>query len=166
MLKWRAEEDFTAMASKASSDKYRAHYKRVIQGFLALANDFVPIMESEEAALKTLLRQLPKAAKEDPSIKRVIFSMKDRTRSAKKILRAIGRKSEIGGTSWISKNADIKLLKKMLRDQEHLLNELDKNAREILEGKIAMLKFAEKHLGWKSPRGHIESLEQQLKKRQ
>ena len=153
------------MASKASSDKYRAHYKQVIQGFSALANEFVTIMEADETTLKTLLRNLPKAAKEDAAIKRVIFSMKDKTRSAKKILRAIGRKSEIGSASWIAKNADIKLLKKMLRDQEHLLNELELNAKEILEGKIALMKFAEKHLGWKQPKGYIESLEQCLKKR-
>lgn len=165
MLKWRAKGEFTAMASKAASEKYRAYYKQVIQGFSALAKDFVPLMETEETTLKTLLRDLPPEAKNDPSIKRVIFSMKDRARSAKQILRAIGRKSKIGSSSWVSNNADAKLLKKMLSDQSHLLNELDRNARSILEGKIAMLMFGEKHFGLKLPKGYIESLTERLGKR-
>jgi hypothetical protein len=152
------------MASEASSDKFRTFYKDALKRMAAVAATVAPLMEAEEASLKALLRDLPAAAREDPSIKRVLFSMKDKARAVQKIVKAIGRKSDLGRAPWIAKNADVKLLMKMLKEQDNLLHQLGRNGIEVLEGKIAMMKYSKKHLGWRDPDGDIEALEQRLSK--
>jgi hypothetical protein len=150
------------MASESSSDKFRASYSNSLKRMAAVAETVGQLMEAEEASLKALLRDLPEAAMEDPSIKRVLFSMKDKARAVQKIVKTIGRKSDLGRAPWIAKNADIKLLRKMLKEQDNLLHQLGRNGVSVLEGKLAMLKFSKKHLGWRDADEDIETLERRL----
>lgn len=152
------------MASKSSINKSRETYKEAIEHYSELARQSIPLIEIEEASLKAALRNLPRVVSEDPLIKSVIFAMKDNARSAKKILRVIGRKSKIDGTSFVANNADTKLLSKMLRDQEHLMRQYRASLLKLLEGKIVMMKFAKERLGAKIPKGEVGMLEDRLAK--
>ena len=116
----------------ADDKAYRARYKLLHEKMQKQAEKWLSGVEAEEAALAEVLRRIPpKLEAEFATVKRDLFVMKDDAHKLKKTLRTLGKRTKVTASAILIKNADVKLLKKLMRKHSLTFKQMAKNVTSL-----------------------------------
>ncbi len=116
----------------ADDKAYRARYKLLHEKIQKQAALWLSGVEAEEAALANILRTVPPEFEAELAmVKRDLFAMKDHAHKLKKTLRTLAKRTKVTASPIVMKNADVKLLKKLMHKHTLTFKQMAKNVTSL-----------------------------------